>query len=594
MRIHMTKDSAKTYWLARARETASSWRQMFAMRSFPGDLVAGLTVAFIALPLNLALAVACGLPPGIGLITAVVAGIVAGLLGGSRLQVSGPAAAMVPLVLEIVTRHGVEGMVVAAFLTGIFQILLGFARVGRFVQTIPTSVITGFMTGIGLLILAGQIPRLFGLPADVKSVSGMVTDVGWTAQVHWIGLALGASVFVGMFVFPRIARWLPAALIGIVVVTVVAAVAKLDVATVGAIPSGLPAPGLPDFSKVNLVSLLPEVFAMTALASAESLLSAVVVDSMSKSPRHSSNQELVGQGVANILSSFFGGMPVTGVIVRSSVAVQTGGKTRLVSVSHAGWLLVMMVAAGALVALVPMAALAGILIFVGFRLLEVREFIKMWKVSRFEAGIFLATAVGIVLTDFIVGVGIGLILALVHFAHTQRELGIELSSPLVDEPAEIEQLLGPRRLEDHPLPEPDVATIRVEGPIYFASHTNLDAILQHRLPHCLIFDLAEVPLIDVTGLETFRTLLEDLKHRGTRVILIRASAEVAKRLTSARVTDLVEGGQVYPSFDAALVHEATAPILAQNGNGKGNGKASGGDRAESDVRPEPAHSASPV
>lgn len=542
--------SARDFWSERARETVHSWREMFARRSIFTDLSSGLTVAFVALPLNLALAIACGVPAAVGITTAVIAGLVAGLFGGSRLQISGPAAAMVPLVVEIIHRHGLDGLLVATFVSGVLQVGLGAVRIGRFVQAIPVSVVNGFITGIGLLIIGGQLPRLLSLPADVSSVSGMVTSLSWTGSVDWTGVGLGVFLLVCVMTLPKLSRRLPAALIGLAIVTPIAYYLSLGVSTIGVLPTTFPSLTLPPFLNVDLVQLLPAALAMTALGSIESLLSAVVVDSMVDLPRHSANQELVGQGLANIASSLFVGLPVTGVIVRSSVAVQSGGRTRLVSVSHALALLAMMMVAASVVAEIPRAALAGILIATGLRLTEVHELRRVWRISRFEAGIFIATAAGIVLTDFIVGVALGLVLALVHFAHTQRSLGIEVTTHVRDEAGEVERLLSSRNEKGN---GGDVAILRIEGPIFFASHSGLEGLLSGRAqPRYLIIDMGGVPHIDLTGLDTLSGLVRDLDKRGTRVLVARASEFVEKRLESAGVTALTIGGMVHPSVGWAL------------------------------------------
>lgn len=545
-----TETPADGFWRGRVHATTRSWRDMVSPSSLPVDLSAGLTVALVALPLNVALAIASGVPAALGITTAVVAGAVAALTGGSHLAVTGPAAAMVPLCFEIVQRHGIQGLIVAGFLCGLFQVILGAARVGRLVQSIPVSVVAGFMSGIGLLILGGQLPRLLGLPGEVKSIGKIARNPALLSQVNLTAVVIGVGVLAAMLLLPRISKKLPAALIALGVVTTGVVAMGLKLPDVGAIPRGLPTPRLPAFFSVDLVALLPEAIALTALASVESLLSAVGVDAMAKTPRHSSDQELVGQGLANMVSALFGGLPVTGVIVRSSVAVQAGGKTRMTPLSHSAALLLMMMVAAPVVARVPIAALAGLLVFIGLRLLEWRELRKMWKISRFEAFVFVATMLGIVLSDFIDGVLIGVVLSLVYFAHTQRQLGFA-----GDEPEEMERLLG---TNDE---RPGVGVVRIEGPIFFVSHTGLEKLAsREKLPPYLIFDLAGVPLIDVTGLETLRAQIESMNDRGTKVLIARASAPVEQRLSRAKVPSLLFGERLFTSVDDAI--HAIGPVPA--------------------------------
>jgi sulfate permease, SulP family len=442
----------------------------------------------------------------------------------------------VPLCYEIVQRHGIQGLIVAGFLCGLFQVTLGLARVGRLVQSIPTSVVAGFMSGIGLLILGGQLPRLLGLPVEIKSISRVLREPSLLRDARPTAIVVGVVVLAAMLLLPKISKKLPSALLALAGVTTAVVMFGLVMPSVGAIPRGLPMPRIPSFFSVDLVKLLPEALALTALASVESLLSAVGVDAMAKTPRHSSDQELVGQGLANMASALFGGLPVTGVIVRSSVAVQSGGKTRMTPLAHSFALLLMMVVAAPVVARVPIAALAGLLVFIGLRLLEWRELRKMWKISRFEAFVFAATMAGIVLSDFIDGVMIGIVLSLIHFAHTQRALGV--STIAHDEPVDTGDA---------------VSVVRIEGPIFFVSHTGLEQLASQKdLPPYLVFDLAGVPLIDVTGVETLRAQIDLLRERGTRVLIARAGDTVRDRLSRARVETSLFGERTFPTVREAI------------------------------------------
>lgn len=535
------------FWRHRIDETAAAWRAMLSPRTLGLDWVAGLTVACVALPLNLALALASGAPAGVGLITAIVGGAVAALLGGSGLQVSGPAAAMVPLVFTIVERHGLGGLAVATLIAGALQVALGLGRVGRLVQAFPVSVISGFMSGIGLLILGGQLPRLLGLPAEVKSLSALTREPVLLHQIQPINVALGLLVLAGMFLLPRLHRRLPAALIGVVAVTGITVLLGLQVPVVGSVPSGVPSLQLPALRGVDLDGLLPLALAIAALGSVESLLSAVAVDTMAKRTRHSSDQELVAQGLANIASALVGGLPVTGVIVRSSVAVQSGGRTRMTSLFHAIALLLAILVGAEWVRRVPIAGLAGVLIFVGWRLVEVREGRRLWRIARFEGCIFFATMAGIVLTDFVSGILIGLGLALVNFARTQGRIDLHFSPT-----SERDEGLSPPH--DDALP---TGVLRVEGPICFASHTALEsAVIGGTLPPRLVFDLAGVPNIDVTGLQTFRDLIHSLYDRGTRVAVARARPQVVSALEAGGVTAIVHAERVFATVAESLVTPA--------------------------------------
>jgi SulP family sulfate permease len=351
---------------------------------------------------------------------------------------------------------------------------------------------------------------------------------------------------------PKLHRRLPGGLIGLAVAVAGVSALGIGTATVGSISAAFPRPGLPPFHEVNLIALFPEAIALAMLASIDSLLSAVAIDAQSKAPRHSSDQELMAQGVVNMISAMIGGMPAAGAIVRSSAAVQCGATTRLAALTQSVTLLGLLVLARPLVERLPLAGLAGILLVVGYRLINWRQLLFMWRVARFDAFVFVATAASIVGSDFVGGVLMGLVLSLVHFANMARRIDVSLMAASTDEPGEVPRLLDlPARRSQGAMPQ--AAVVRVEGPIFFASHTSLQALTEGGpLPRYLIFDLAGVPLIDFTGIEAFRSVLSRLRERGTRALLSRASAEVAERLREADLLEQCTGKQVYPTVAEAL------------------------------------------
>lgn len=515
------------------------------------NLLSGLTVAFVALPLNLALALACGLPASVGLITGAVTGTIAALFGGSRLQVTGPEVALVPLTFEILQRHGLHGLLCATFLCGILQVIMGFARVGRLVHMIPVSVIGGFMAAVGLLVFNSQLPRLFGLPTEMRLVSSL-PGTGWLAHVNVFALGVGALVMAATVFLPKLHRRLPGGLIGLGVVVLGVTVLGVTTAAVGPITASFPKPALPAFHHVEFIAIFPEAIALALLASIDSLLAAVAIDAQSNTKRHSSDQELMAQGVANMVSSIIGGMPVAGAIVRSSAALQCGATTRLSALTQSVTLLGLLYLARPFVERLPLAGLAGILLVVGYRLINWQLARFMWRVSRFEAFVFVTTAASIVVSDFVGGVLMGLVLSLVHFAHMQRRVDVSLVTATVDEPGELPRLLEmPARRTQRTTPP--IAVVRVEGPIFFASHTGLRSLTEGGpLPRYLVFDLAGVPLIDFTGIEAFRALLKRLREQGTQAVVSRASEEVTKRLQEAGLFEQLTEGRVFPTVTEAL------------------------------------------
>ncbi|EYF00492.1 Hypothetical protein CAP_0526 [Chondromyces apiculatus DSM 436] len=545
-------------------DTLASWREMVASKSVVDNLLSGLTVAFVALPLNLALAIACGLPASVGLVTGAVTGTIAALFGGSRLQVTGPEVALVPLTFEILQRHGVAGLLCATFLCGVLQILIGLARVGRLIHAIPVSVIGGFMAAVGLLVFNSQIPRLLGLSSEIRLVASM-PGTSWHGQVDVAAVGIGVLVMAATVLLPKLHRRLPGGLLGLAVAVVAVGALGLSTASVGPITAELPTLSLPPFHGVNLIALFPEAIALALLASIDSLLAAVAIDAQSNAPRHSSDQELLAQGVANVASSLIGGMPVAGAIVRSSAAVQCGATTRLAALTQSVTLLGLLFLARPLVEQLPLAGLAGILLVVGYRLINWRQVRFMWKVSRFEAVVFVMTAASIVVSDFVGGVLMGLVLSLVHFAHMQRRVDVSLVTAASDEPGEVPRLLD-RLSHRSKAGTPYSAVVRVEGPIFFASHTGLQSLTEGGpLPRHLVFDLAGVPLIDFTGIEAFRALLVRLKTCGTNALLCRASENVTARLSESGLLKHVVDHRVYPTVAEALASLGDAPVSLDPG-----------------------------
>lgn len=520
--------SAQATWEEAAVDTVASWRDM-VRGSVGSNVLAGVTVAFVALPLNLALAMACGLPPVAGVVTGVLAGVLAGMLGGARLQISGPEVALAPLTFEIVTRHGVSGLMVATFLAGIFQLLLGAARMGRFIHAIPRPVVGGFLAAVGLLVLDGQLPKLLGMDG-VRQLSA-VAPAQWLGHADAVSLALGAVVMGCFALLPKLDARIPGALVGLALVGGATALTGAHLPMVGTLQlSGLRL-AFPDFTSVNLAALLPEAVALALLASIDSLLSAVSVDAVTRGPRHRPDQELVAQGLANMASSLLGGMPVAGAVVRSMAAVQAGATTRLASVVHAGALALLVLIAAPFVARLPLTALAGILLVVGVRLVRVGELATLWRLSRLEALAFVVTAVSIVVDDFVAGVITGLGVSLLHFA-------VQHSRPT---------------LHRRELPHlPGVTVVEVHGPIFFASHAQLESLFQLAKERHLVLDLRGVPMVDVTGADALRSLVERLAARQLHVQVVGALPPVRQKLEAVGLNHALHGGRIYDDLAAAL------------------------------------------
>jgi len=478
---------------------------MLARGSIATNLAAGLTVTLIALPLNVALAIAAGLPPSVGLASGAVAGAIGALLGGSRFQITGPEIALAPITLEIAGRHGLTGLAVATFFAGLFQIGFGVLRLGSIVHAIPLPVVGGFLAAVGLLVFNTQVPRLLGLPEQVGSLVELITD--WVGAQHLSAPALlvGLTVIALMFVLPRLHRRIPAPLVGLVLAVVCVAAFDLSLPSVKPMAAALPSPVLPSFHAVNLLQLMPEALALALLASIDSLLCAVSIDAVAGSERTRTDQELAAQGVANLASACFGGMPVAAAVVRSVAAFEAGASTRLAALAQSACMLLMVLLAPLLVH-VPLVALAAILLVVGFRLVQWKSLRAMWRIAPVEGLIFVGTAALILATDFVVGVALGVIGALARFAQQQR--ASLQASAVRDTPGRALRPHGGR----------DLRLLRLEGPLFFGSQRSIEDAVSalHQASHVVI-DLSAISTVDVSGATALATALRKLAARGVRV-----------------------------------------------------------------------------
>lgn len=401
-------------WFGIAADWRSRWGVVLRSKSLGSDLLAGLTVAAVALPLNVALAVASGLPPNAGLVAGAVGGAVAAVLGGAPFQVTGPAAALNVMVLALAHDFGPTGVAAACLVIGVIQIALAALLLGGVGKHVPESVLAGFTTGVGLKLLDNQIPEVLGFDYRVFELAQMMHRPAWLHHVSWLAAMCG--LFVAFLVTTtRQFKRFPAAIVGIAIITFVSSYLHWNIERVGAVPASLPHPSLPIIPDERWFDLIVKTVPLALLASVESLLSARAVDRMIDAQRpFNPNLELFGQGAANVAVGFMSGMPVTGVIVRSGVNVQSGAKTRLSAVFHAVFLAVAVLALGRSIAQVPLAALAGLLCVVGFRLIEFKEFVHLVRTDRLHAAAFAVTTAGTVTGHLMTGLIAGLALHGVH------------------------------------------------------------------------------------------------------------------------------------------------------------------------------------
>ncbi|MGO1318248.1 MAG: SulP family inorganic anion transporter [Cellulomonadaceae bacterium] len=520
----------------------TSWRR---------DLLAGLTVAVVALPLALGFGVTSGVGAAAGLVTAVVAGLVAAVFGGSNVQVSGPTGAMVVVLVPIVHRFGVGAVAAVAVLAGIVVIVAGLCGLGSLVAYIPWPVVEGFTLGIGVIIALQQVPLAVDTPkapgenAALVAV-GTLRNVDWSAAAPAVGIVVG--VIATMLVLHRVRRSLPAALLAVVGATATAQLLHLPVDRIGELPRSLPAPSLPDLSDPGISMLFSAVLAVAALAALESLLSAQVADGMSDDAGTTNpNRELVGQGLANVASGFFGGLPATGAIARTAVNVRSGARTRLAAITHAIVLAGVVYLAAPIVATVPLSALAGVLIVTAARMVNLATARSILRSTRSDAIVFCVTAVMTVALDLIVAVEIGIavaaVLALRHVALASR-LTREPIDPEVDHATE-EALLHER-----------IAVFRIDGALFFAdSRRFLDELVQVTDVRVVILRMRGVRVLDASGANALAALVADMNRRGVAVLVKGLPAEHHRVLDSVGVlAELRARHHVFDDLDAAVAH----------------------------------------
>jgi sulfate permease, SulP family len=506
------------------------------------NVVAGVVVGVVALPLAMAFAIASGAKPEQGLYTAIVASVIVSLLGGSRVQIAGPTGAFVVILASITARYGVDGLQIATLLAGVILLLLGLARLGAIIKFIPDPVITGFTAGIAVIIWTSEWKDFFGLPA----VTGQhFHEKLWHLlqvfpQLHWATTALASLALAVVVVTPRIPllKRVPGPLMGLLVATLIQATLHFPgIATIGStfggIPSGLPSLQIPAVTAARVIELIGPAFAIAMLGAIESLLSAVVADGMAGT-RHDSNQELIGQGLANIAAPLFGGFAATGAIARTATNVRNGGTSPLAGIVHALTLVLIILFLAPLAVHVPLAALAAILFVVAWNMSEARHFIRMVRrAPSADVVILLVTFALTVFVDLVVAVNIGVILATLHFLRRMAS-SVEVQEQTAEQ---LHEEFGHRGL----IFPPGVLVYRVEGPFFFGAVENFERALAstHTDPAVVILRLRWVPFMDITGLQTLEEVVRDLHRRKVRVMLTGANERVTGKLDKAGLLDLL-------------------------------------------------------
>ena len=520
-------------------------------RSWKADVIAGATVGVVALPLALAFGITTGLGADAGVVTAIVAGLVAAVFGGSNVQVSGPTGAMTVVLVPIVVRFGREAVFVVGILAGVLIVAGAVARLGRYLAFMPWPVIEGFTVGIAAIIFLQQIPAALGVRKpegeNAAAVAARAT-VDAFGDGHLAAMALVALVIAVMLLVPRLNRALPASLIAVIAATATAQLAGLEVARIGSLPDSLPTPSLPSFPLGRVSDLFGAALAVAALGAIESLLSAKVADGLVDTARHDPDRELFGQGLANVVSPLFGGMPATGAIARTAVNVRAGARTRVSAIVHSVVLMAVVFFGGGLVARIPLAALAGVLMVTAVRMVEVHNVKAVLRATRSDAVVLVLTSLATIVFDLIlaveIGVAVAALLALRNVARTATAVQEPVMTREVDADAEA------ALLHDH------IVTYRLDGALFFGAAqrflTELTVVTDVRV---VILRLPQLQVLDATGAQALGGIVTELERRGITVLLKGPRPEHVRVLRAVgALASLAHENHLFSDLDEAIEH----------------------------------------
>lgn len=532
-------------------------RQGISREQLQKDLIAGVIVGIVALPLAIAFAIASGVSPDKGLITAIVAGLVISVLGGSRVQIGGPTGAFIVIVYAVVQEFGVDGLIIATFMAGIILIGMGLARLGNLLKFIPHPLIVGFTSGIAVIIFSSQIKDFFGLsietvPADFIE-KWQVYALNFES-INWTSVGIAAGTILLALNFQRVSKKIPGSIVAIILSTLVVYFFDIPVNTIetsfGDIPSKLSMPAFPNINFATVQKLIQPAFAIALLGGIESLLSAVVSDGMIGG-RHRSNAELVAQGVANCLSSMFGGIPATGAIARTATNVKNGGRTPIAGITHALVLLIIMLLLAPYAKLIPMSCLAGILIVVAYHMSEWRQFRSLLKGNKADVLILLVTFLLTVFFDLVIAIEIGIVLSsFVLMKRMSDTTTVQIANDLFKTSEnEKEEIFD----DELPTLPKGVTMYQINGPLFFGATQTFQDTLS-RLPDkpkVLILRMRNVPFIDATGIHRLLEVIKKFAQQNTHVILSGVNDKVLGDLEKAGIYSILHRENITNSIDMA-------------------------------------------
>lgn len=528
--------------------------QSYSTRDFLADVTAGLTVGLVALPLAMAFAIASGVTPQAGIYTAVVAGFLISALGGSRVQIGGPTGAFVVIVAGVIAKFGISGLLIVTVMAGAILVVMGLTGLGTAVKFIPRPVTIGFTNGIAVLIASTQIKDFLGLQIGAlpsEFIARMRVLAENISTVHWQTAALSTASLALIILVPRLTRRIPGSIIALLLATACVAFFALPVATIGSafggIPTGLPKVSLPAFKPELIVVLIPSALTVALLAAVESLLSAVVADSMT-GDRHNSNMELVAQGIANLASPLFGGIPATGAIARTATNIRSGARTPVAGMIHALTLLTILLVAAPLARFIPLATLSAVLFVVAYNMGEWREIGVILRLSWADKAVWAATFLLTVFADLTIAVEVGIALAaLLYISRIAQTTTVE---PVTAEYIEEGRL---HILQDKEVP-PYVTILRIHGPFLFGTTDKLEEATANLKPFApvVVLRIRNMTALDATGLYALERLADRLKKSGRTLLLCGAREQPERLLTQAEFIEHVGSENILPHVAAAL------------------------------------------
>ena len=545
----------------------SSLKQ-YSKERFLTDLMAGIIVGIVAIPLAIAFGIASGVGPTEGLVTAIIAGFLISLFGGSKVQIGGPTGAFIVIVYGIIQQHGITGLTIATLMAGVLLVLMGIFKLGNVIKFVPYPVIVGFTAGIALTIFSTQMNDLFGLELTKVPANFIDKWICYTdnlSNINWLALLIGAVSLFIIILTPKISKKIPGSLVAIVLVTLVVwglkRFAGIDsIQTIGdlyELPSGIPAPKMPAVSLAEgqsifglMQQLFPAAFTIAMLGAIESLLSAMVADGVI-GDKHNSNTELIGQGIANMVVPFFGGIPATGAIARTMTNINNGGRTPVAGIVHALVLLLVLLFLGKLVGFIPMACLAGVLIMVSYNMSEWRTIVALSKNPKSDFVVMLVTLILTVIFDLTIAIEVGLLLAIVLFLkRTSESVSIKVFHDEIDPNQESDVAT-----EQEKLLIPDgVEVYEIDGPYFFGIANKFDEVMKEvcDAPQVRIIRMWKVPFIDSTGLHNLATLCKQSSKEGIEVVLSGVNPSVHATLVKAGFEKLICPENICPNINVAL------------------------------------------